>query len=113
MNSTIRDYDKLNHRNNKKDEVHLLKHAMHLIRLQFMFIEIATTGKVNTYRENERQLLLDIRNGKYTYEEIFAIVNELDKQVEDAIKNIILPAEPDYKKIDELIIEINKIILAA
>jgi predicted nucleotidyltransferase len=113
MNSTIRDYDKINHRNNKKDEVHLLKHAMHLIRLMLMFIEIATTGKVNTYRENDRQLLLDIRNGKYTYEEIFAIVNELDKQVEDAIKNIILPAEPDYEKIDELMIFINELILAA
>lgn len=33
MNNIVRDYDKLNHRNSKNDELHLNEHALHLIRL--------------------------------------------------------------------------------
>ena len=35
MSNIVRDYDKLNHRNRKKDDGKLLKHAMHLIRLAY------------------------------------------------------------------------------
>ncbi|APH13486.1 hypothetical protein NPD5_3615 [Clostridium sporogenes] len=33
MSNIVKDYEKLNHRNSKKDELHLNKHALHLIRL--------------------------------------------------------------------------------
>jgi len=33
LHTLMRNYDKLNHRNRKKDEAHLRKHAMHLVRL--------------------------------------------------------------------------------
>ncbi len=55
MNNIVKDYSKLNHRNSKKDELHLNKHAMHLIRLLVTGTEILEGKGVNTYREKERE----------------------------------------------------------
>lgn len=111
MSQVIRDYDKLNHRNSKKDELHLLKHAMHLIRLLKMGTEILEGNGINTYRENDRVDLLDIRDGKMSYEEIFLLVNKLENKFKYAFDNTELPERPDEKKINELVMEINKCIL--
>lgn len=108
MSQVANDYDKLNHRNSKKDELHLNKHAMHLIRLLITGTEILEGKGINTYREKERELLLDIRSSKYTYEQIFEMVDAYDKQFEYAKKNCNLPDTPDYEKIDELVMEINR-----
>lgn len=111
MDNVLRMYEKLGQRNSKKDELHLNKHAMHLIRLFIMGIEILSTGKVNTHRENESDLLLEIRNGKYSYDEIFTMVDEYDKKFQYAKNNTILPDSPDLKKIEELVVTINEGIL--
>ncbi|MHC1684304.1 MAG: nucleotidyltransferase domain-containing protein [Clostridiaceae bacterium] len=108
MSQVINDYSTLNHRNNKKDTLHLLKHAMHLIRLLLMGSEILEGKGINTYRENDRELLLDIRNGKYTYDEIFQMVDVYDKKFKYAMENCVLPDKPDHEKINELVMEINK-----
>ena len=108
MTNVIRDYNKLNNRNKKKDQPHLLKHGMHLIRLLIMGSEILETKKVNTYRKNERELLLDIRNGKYSYDQIFMMVDEYESKFDYASNNTELPDKPDWNKINELTIEINK-----
>ena len=108
MTNVIRDYNKLNNRNKKKDEPHLLKHGMHLIRLLIMGAEILETKKVNTYRKNERDLLLDIRNGKYSYDQIFMMVDEYEQKFDYASNNTELSNLPDWDKINELMIEINK-----
>lgn len=111
MDNVLRMYEKLGQRNNKKDTLHLRKHAMHLIRLFLMGIEILTTGQINTYRENDKDFLLDIRNGKYSYDEIFAMVDKYTIDFEYAKNNTILPDAPDLKKIEELVITINERIL--
>jgi Predicted nucleotidyltransferase len=108
MAQVLNDYDKLNHRNNKKDTLHLLKHSMHLIRLLKMGIEILEGKEINTYREQDRGLLLDIRNGKYTYDEIFEMVDKYEKDFKYASEHTSLPDNPDYNKINELIMEINR-----
>lgn len=108
MSQVINDYDKLQHRNNKKDSIHLLKHSMHLIRLLIMGTEIMQGKGINTYRIKDRDFLLDIRNGKYSYEEIFEMVNKYDKEFKYAKENCVLPDNPDYEKINELIMEINR-----
>ena len=41
MHSVVRDYDKIGKRNRKKDDNHLNKHAMHLLRLFMMAIAMA------------------------------------------------------------------------
>lgn len=106
MNNIIKDYSKLNHRNSKKDELHLNKHAMHLIRLLVTGTEILEGKGVNTYREKERRLFLDIRNGKYSYNEVFEMVDEYERHFKSAAANTSLPEEPDYKQVEELMIEI-------
>ena len=108
MTNVIRDYSKLNNRNKKKDEPHLLKHAMHLIRLLITGTEILESKKINTYRKNERDLLLDIRNGKYTYDQIFIMVDEYEQKFDYASNNTELPDLPDWNNINELMIDINK-----
>ena len=112
MSNIINDYSKLNHRNKKKDELHLLKHSMHLIRLLITGTEVLSGKGINTYREKDKEFLLDIRNGKYSYEEIFEMVSKYEKEFEYANKNTILPQKPNHKKINEIVIEINKKVLS-
>jgi len=106
MSNIVKDYSKLNHRNSKKDELHLNKHAMHLIRLLITGTEILEGKGINTYREKEREFFLDIRNGKYKYSEIFEMVDEYEQRFNLAAENTSLPDEPDYKRVEELMIEI-------
>lgn len=106
MHNVVKDYGKLNHRNNKKSEESLYKHAMHLIRLLKMGAELLEGKGVNTYREQDRDFLLDIRNGKYSYEEIFAMVDELDKKFKYAADNTSLPSKPNYNRVNELVVSI-------
>ena len=108
MSNVINDYDKLNHRNSKKDANHLNKHAMHLIRLFIMGTELLEGKGVNTYRENDREFLLKIRNGEFSYNQIFEMVNDYEKKFDYAAKNTCLKDEPDYDKVEELMISINR-----
>lgn len=111
MNEVVRQYGQLNHRNRKKDEPHLLKHSMHLIRLYLMGIDILEGKGIKTYRENDKDFLLDIRNGKYTYDEIFEIADDLDKKFKYAKDNSVLPKKADLNAVNELIYEINLSVL--
>ncbi len=106
MNNIVKDYSKLNHRNSKKDELHLNKHAMHLIRLLVTGTEILKGKGVNTYREKERAFFLDIRSGKYSFTEIFEMVDDYEHEFKIAAANTALPDRPDYKRIEELMIDI-------
>jgi predicted nucleotidyltransferase len=108
MSNVIKDYDKLNHRNSKKDTNHLNKHAMHLIRLFLMGTELLEGKGINTYREKDREFLLKIRKGEFSYSEIFEMVNDYEKKFDYAAKNTSLKDEPDYDKVEELMISINR-----
>jgi predicted nucleotidyltransferase len=106
MSNIVRDYHKLNHRNRKKDEGKLLKHAMHLIRLLIMGTEILKTHEINTYREKEHDLLMDIRKGKYSYDELFKLVELYEFNFRDASVNTTLPNEPDEGQVEKLLISL-------
>jgi len=106
MNNIVHDYDKLNHRNRKKDEGKLLKHAMHLIRLLVMGTEILNIHQINTYRTEEHDLLMDIRKGKYSYDELFKMVELYEFKFKQASLSTTLPEEPDKKKVEELLISL-------
>lgn len=108
MSNVINDYDKLNHRNSKKDANHLNKHAMHLIRLFIMGTELLEGKGINTYRENDREFLLKIRNGEFSYSEIFEMVNDYEKKFDYAAENTCLKDNPDYEVAEELMIAINR-----
>lgn len=108
MSNVITDYGKLNTRNKKKDELHLNKHAMHLIRLLITGTEILEGKGINTYREKDRKFLLDIRDSKHTYSQIFEMVDKYEKEFKYASDNTELPTKPNFNKINELVMEINK-----
>ncbi|MCC0705043.1 hypothetical protein IC213_18465 [Clostridioides sp. ES-S-0049-02] len=59
-----------------------------------------------------RSFLLAIRNGKYTYDEIFEMVNELDKKFKYAERNSCLPNSPDMNKVNELVMYLNSKVLS-
>ena len=100
FNNMVRNYGKLNKRNNKKDEAHLRKHAMHLIRLYLMGIDIIKNHQIVTYRP-EHDLLMAIRNGEMSFEDIFKLQKELDKNLKLAFEKCTLPDKPDLIKIDD------------
>lgn len=104
MSNIVRDYDKLNHRNRKKEDSKLCKHAMHLIRLLIMGAEILNTHKINTYRTEEHDLLMDIRTGKYSYNELFKLVELYETKFREASLNTTLPEQPDEKSAQKLLI---------
>ena len=110
MSNVITDYGNLRHRNRKKDDIHLNKHISHLFRLYIMGAEILEGKGVHTYRNNDKEFLLDLKIGKYVIDDKYDFIEELldpyIKKFEYAKENSPLPKEPDYKKINELMIEI-------
>lgn len=117
MNQIVRAYDKLGKRNKKKDDDHLNKHAMHLIRLFLMAIDILEKGEICTYREAEMDLLKTIRNGGYQKangqfrEEFYQLLSGYEKRLEKAAIFTSLPDEPDYKSVETFMMEVNESVI--
>ncbi len=105
LSNTLKTYNKLNHRNNKKDDAHLYKHAMHLIRLLITGTDILNGKGIITKRKDEHKLLMDIRNGLYTFDEIFKITDDMNRLFEESAKTTKLPDDVDYTKIEDFLIK--------
>ena len=84
-----------------------VKFAYHALRLIFSATEILSTGDYHTYRP-ERELLLDIRNGKYTMDEIFEMFEHYDQILKDTYEKSTLPTRPNFDKINKWLIDVNK-----
>jgi uncharacterized protein len=85
------------------------KHACHTFRLLNTGIEILN-GEGCKVKRPDRDFLLDIRNGKYTYEWIIAEAERLDKVVlDECYKNSKLQHSIDKKIVVDLIKEILKL----
>ena len=118
LQNTVNQYSKIGKRNSHALEHDKMgKHLMHLIRLNFMCLDILEKEEINTYRDKEHDLLMEIRNGKYITEdnqiraEFFDLVNELEKKLDYAAENTSLPDLPDYKRIDEFKAYVNERII--
>lgn len=114
MNSIVKAYDKIGKRNKKKDDNHLNKHAMHLIRLFMMAIDILENEEICTYRERELGLLMKIRNGEFQdekglYNEAFyELLAGYEKRLDYAGKNTCLPDTPNMKVVEAFIMSVNE-----
>lgn len=114
LHSVIRDYDKIGKRNHKKDDNHLNKHAMHLVRLFMMGIDILENEEIRTHRpETDLQLLHSIRNGDFMdgsilTPEFYKIVSDYEQRFAQAEKNSRLPDNPDMDKIGRFVEKINR-----
>lgn len=114
MNNIVKEYQYLGKRNRKKDDNHLNKHAMHLLRLFMMALDILEKGEINTYRGAELPLLMSVRNGEYQKEdgsyrgEFYEILADYEKRLDYAAKHTLLPDEPDYRAVEEFVMEVNE-----
>lgn len=114
MHNVVRDYEKIGKRNHKKDDAHLNKHAMHLIRLFMMAIDILEQGEIITYREKEHDLLMAIRNGEYQKEdgmfrnEFYELLADYEKKLNYAIAHTVLPDNPDMERVEAFVERINE-----
>ena len=108
LQTLLNNYAKLNHRNRKKDENHLHKHAMHLIRLYLTGIDILQGRGVVTYREKDLTLLKKIRSGTIPLDDVFKMADEFESRILSSYKNSKLPDLPDEAKIDKLLLEIYR-----
>lgn len=114
LNGVLRNYEKLNHRNHKKDDARLNKHAMHLVRLYLTCLDLLEKGDIVTFRGADRDLLMDIRRGAYQREdgtyrrEFFDLVGELEARLAYARENTGLPEEPDAKRVEEFVMDVNR-----
>ena len=66
-----------------------------------MGIDILEKGEVNTYRYNEREMLLAIRKGEMSMEEVFKKTAELEERMKNAYRNSTLPDVIDKKIIND------------
>ncbi len=114
FNKTIQDYNKNSKRNEYAIEhKKIAKHSMHLLRLYMMCEDLLLKGEINTYREKEHDLLMDIRNGKYLdddgkpVKEFFDIVSEYENRINYAKEHSVLPNKPDRKRINKFVMDAN------
>lgn len=114
LTNIIGTYEKLNHRSYKKDDNHLNKHAMHLIRLYLMCLDLLENGDIVTYREKDLELLMSIRRGAFQQEdgtyrsEFFDMVTDFEKRLSYAKENTSIPDNPDMKRVEEFVMSVNR-----
>lgn len=113
INAVVKDFNShTGHRNNKKDDYHLNKHAMHLVRLFLMAEDILKNKSIITFREADLDFLLSIKNGYYmredgTYKsEFFEMIDNYSDRLLTIYEKSKLPNEPDRNKIIDLTIAI-------
>lgn len=81
------------------------KHAMHLVRLLRMCREILTSGEVIVKRP-DRDELLAIRDGAWTYDRLVAWAEEQDRELDAIYETSSLPKSPDRAALDRLCVEL-------
>ena len=114
LHTVVRDYDKIGKRNHKKDDDHLNKHAMHLVRLFMMGIDILEKGEIRTHRpEADLQLLRSIRSGEYMQDSVlspafYEIVTDYERRFQEAEINSTLPDGPDMEAVGTFVESINR-----
>lgn len=77
------------------------KNMMHVFRLLDMACEIGKDNKINVHRRN-REFLLEIKAGKYEYEELLQMAEQKQHEMEQAFKHSSLPMTPNMELINQM-----------
>lgn len=83
------------------------KNMMHTFRLLHMAKEIAVENKIIVERL-DRKYLLDIKEGKFEYEELVAKAELLKAELSELYKQSTLPDFPDLNVINKLLVTVRK-----
>lgn len=82
-----------------------VKNVMHCVRLLHMGKELAEGKGFNVERTWDRDMLIDIRNHKYEYEDIIEYVEKTFTEMKELAANCNLPKTVDKQKVNELILQ--------
>ena len=113
IKTSLNDLGKRAGRAIKKGEDQIGKHAMHLVRLYFMCIDILEHREIITYREKERELLMNIRNGGMQKadgnfkQEFYTLIKELEIMMKASLERSKLPDRPCITQLGDLRKQIN------
>ena len=83
------------------------KNLMHTLRLLDMAEEIATEGVLKVRRPN-RDWLMRVRAGEFSYEELVVRAEEQLDRVGAAFEASTLPESPDQRQVSEVLLEIRE-----
>ena len=83
------------------------KHAVHLLRLLKMGMEILETGQVHVYRP-DREWLRAVRHGLLSYEELLALAATYEARLGQLYDISPLPDEPDADAAEALVVELQE-----
>ena len=78
------------------------KNASHCIRLLKMGVEFLTTGELNVFR-SDASMLLRIKTGKWTLEQVKAEAMRLFKLADEAYVRSKIPDRPSYDKVESIV----------
>lgn len=82
------------------------KNLMHTFRLLNMAKEIAVDGELNV-RRADREYLLDIKNGKFEYDDLVLEAENLKNELEELFSKSKLIEKPDLEKVNQLVYELR------
>lgn len=82
-----------------------VKNVAHCVRLLHMGLELAKGEGFNVVRTWDRDMILDIRNHKYEYEEIIEYVEKVFAKMKELAEKCDLPKTVDKKKVNELLLQ--------
>ncbi len=83
------------------------KNMLHTFRLLDMAEEIARFGEIRVRRPN-REFLLKIRAGEFEYEELLHWAEEKIDQIEEYFEKSDLPEIPDFRRAEQVLIELRE-----
>ena len=83
---------------------------MHSFRLIQMGLEIASGEGVNLDRKKmgDRELLMNIRNHKYEYDELMDMIDKKKEEMDEAMKHSTLPENIDVQMVEDILQNIRK-----
>ena len=79
------------------------KFASHFVRLLMEGMELLETGDLQ-FPLRDRQLILEIKEGKWKLNEVLKLGEELEKWVEKITKNSPLPPKSRYEEVNHLVV---------
>ncbi len=85
-----------------------LKHGTQLARLLIQGKEILETGKLQVKRTYDRELLMGIKTGMWTYEQLIDFAEKTEAEVKIAYQNSKLPNQPNINYLDKLCISLTE-----
>lgn len=82
------------------------KHGTQLVRLLRLGKEVLETGKMQVERIHDRDELMGIKTGAWTYDQLIEYADKIEQEVKEAYNNSKLPNQPNINYLDNLCVDL-------